>query len=184
MSVATQLKIEQNDSLLQQMVDWMRDGFNGSNAGELANDAAKLAISEKLISGPLWEEIGPGYLYKTFTEQLRASRRNSLRPSARADGTDEWERSSLIEQGKARVEFINIPGTNEWLDILNVRKSDIKRITAHYQTIVDGNAFERDFWLHVDSNLKSSQRVGDVFDNESLKELRRKIAIERKGIKE
>ncbi len=170
-------------SIEQHLIGWMLKRFDGTNAGELANQASKMAVKSGYISGDLWEEIGPRYLHGVFTDSLRTSRRQALRPKAADEGSDEWERSSAIQCGKPKAEFQYLPGINQWVDILNVRKSDIKRIAAAYENIAKGNAFERDFWRQIESKLKDNQVVGDVFDLDSLRELRRKIGMESSGIK-
>jgi hypothetical protein len=171
-------------NLNQHLIDWMRERFDGINAGELSKEAADLAAREGFISGPLWDEIGSKYLYRVFTEQLRASRRQALRPRASEEGLDEWERSSMADAGQVKAEFKFLPGINQWIDILNVRKSDIKRIVSAYDNIAKGNGFEREFWRQIEGQLQEGQTVGDVFNIDSLRDLRSKMSKEIKAIKD
>jgi hypothetical protein len=178
MSVATL----NTPKLTQSLTDWMRERFDGTNAGELAAAAAEIAVEQEYVHGPLWEEIGPQYLYRMFVAQLRASRRHALRPKAAEAGLDEWEKSSVADCGQAKVEFKYLPGINQWVDVLNVKKADINRIVAAYDNLVQGNVFEREFWKQIEAKLKKDQVVGDVFDYESLRELRSKMSKELKAI--
>ena len=160
--MATALNLEL--SMFRQTMGFMEDNFDGEDMASLADLAAKWAAENKMVAGPLWDEIGPQILHYFFRKRVGTQRRRTLSPVIETSGNE-----------TARANYSYIPGLNRWCNIFDLTKDDVKMVADYYGELADANAHECRFWETVHKRLKKSQKVGDVFDLDGLKELRKKI---------
>jgi len=185
---------------LEEVLDYMDKHFKEGDLLKTAQMATEWAKQQKLVSGPLWDEVGCRVLKDAYRMQRLIPDRNkiknvggrrghysheshgSLAPSTpkkidknigSGGGHDNCETHSVPAPTSPRSLMYYIEG--RYYDLMNLTKNEVKKIASHYDKLAKTNGFERDFLLKVANKLKGKQVVKDVFDIDSLRELRRKV---------
>ncbi len=153
-------------SVTEDVLEWMDNNFTGDLVATSVA-AAEMVKKKRLATGPLWDEIGVRVLHHTYkVQRIHRPRHQATRLRVKAVKPVEGSNTP-------RAIMYNI-GRN-FYNLYDLTAKEVREIAAHYDTLVKGNAFERDFLLSVADRLSGDQVVGDVFDEEGLRELRREI---------
>lgn len=148
---------------LNDLLDWMDEKFEG-DLPSIAVAAAEKAKQEGLVSGPLWDEIGSRTLHQVYRlQRIGAGRRQMTRLSV-----VEYDEQP-ISGNRAILYYIG----GRYYNLLDMTIPELEEVAAHYNRLVESNGFERDYLMTIAGNLSEGQFVKDVFDVDSLKELRR-----------
>ncbi len=157
---------EKNKQYLNDVLDWMETQFEGSIL-PVAIAAANRARADGLISGPLWEEIGSGVLHHLYKiKRIHRPRHDAVRLTV-----IKGREYRIKRENRAIMYYID----GRYYNLFDLTAKEVKEIAKHYDTLAKGNAYERDFLLSVADRLKGKQVVGEVFNEEGLRELRREI---------
>jgi hypothetical protein len=154
--------------ILNELLDWMDSRFDG-DLPTVAIAAAEKAKHEGLISGLLWDEIGARTLHQIYRlQRIALPRRQATRL---IDDDKESEGADVINSGRLILYYIG----GRYYNLLDMTVDELKEVAAYYEKLSKSNGFERDYLLSIAGSLKKNQIVRDVFNVESLKELRREI---------
>ncbi len=154
----------EQESMLEEVLDYMDACFDG-DLTTTAVSAVEYAGTNELIFGPLWDEIGVQVLKQIYRVRRIARSKGQIRKTA----------DPVVEdrEGMAKAMWYNIDG--RYYNLFDLVKKEVEEIAEYYAGQAASYAFEETFLLKVANNLKKNQKVGDVFDLEGLRELRKKV---------
>ncbi len=170
----TAKRLDQKNTL-DDVLDWMEDNFNGDLVS-VSVAAADMVKKKRLATGPIWDEIGVRVLHHTYkVQRIHRPRHKATRLRSGGGGSGSGGSGSGLGSGDSESRAIMYYIDGKYYNLYDLTTAEINEIAAYYDTVAKGNAFERDFLLSVADRLSGDQVVGDVFDEEGLRELRREI---------
>jgi len=156
-------------SSLEEILDFMEEGFDG-DLDTISKQASQKAEAEGMIYGPLWEEIGSQTMKHLFKmRRLHPGRRSISRLTEQQENKD----VPAYENKNTMAWWVSLRG--KWYNLLDLYKEDVEELASCYDKLAKTNGFERDFYSKVASKLENGQPVGQIFDIEALKELRKEV---------
>ena len=150
-------------SCLEDVLDWMEGQFDG-DLTTTAVAAFGMVKASNMVSGPLWNEVGVRILHHLYKiNRIQRPRHDATRLTG-DDDDNPMENKVIMYYNKGR-----------YYNLLDMTAKEVKEVAGYYDSLVKGNAYERDFLLSVADRLAEGQVVGDVFNEDGLRELRREI---------
>jgi len=169
MSALAKIKpISSTVSTLEMVLDWMDESFDG-NLPQAATLAAEKAQKARLISGPLWDEIGEQVLSQLYRlRRIHTQRRTAIKAQPKEEKADPSpDVYSVWHYVGGRYYFFG-----------DMTKQDCQEVAAYYDSLSRANGLERDFLLQIADGLNDKQMVRDRYTPEEILKMREGLAGE------
>lgn len=153
-------------SALTEVLDFMESEFTG-DLDETARHAAEFAKAKGMASGPLWDEIGVQVLKQVYRVQRIATSKANVRKHSKV--------GEFTERCKEEIKamWYNVGGS--YYNLFDLTKPEVEKIAEYYSNQAASYNFECQFLKKLAGSLKKNQQVGDVYDMDGLRELRKKL---------
>lgn len=149
---------------LEDVLTWISDEVTSSmNLSAAAVNAAAKANHQGLISGPLWNEIGPRVLNFLWRLDIQTKRSNML-----VMGPRRIDAAALASQESLLGAPIRVNGM--WTTIGELTKEGCLTVSQDYQKLAQKNLQRSTLFDQLAQKLKRNQKVGQRFTEEQLRE--------------
>ncbi len=167
MSALAKIKpISSTVSTLEMVLDWMDESFDG-NLPQAATLAAEKAQKARLISGPLWDEIGEQVLSQLYRlRRIHTQRRTAIKAQPKEEKADPSpDVYSVWHYVGGRYYFFG-----------DMTKQDCQKVAVYYDSLSRANGLERDFLLEIAQGMEGAQRVRDRYLPDEILKIRNGLA--------